>query len=242
MNGYLYETHAHTSQTSKCGFLSADDVVERYARSGYTGLVITDHLHPEYLSRIDTTHNWADVMEHFLSGYRMAKAKGDELGLDVILGVELRFPESERDYLVYGIDEQWLLDHPYVCKLSAHEFFAQCGKDVLVIHAHPYRDGGEEVFTECIHGSEIINGNHRHDNYNERALAMCRENPSFFRLAGSDTHRDGDEARAGVLLEERVKDSVSYKKMIESGRFRLWSPSFQDLVEQDETIRQGVEK
>lgn len=36
----------------------------------FPGLVVTDHLHPEYLSRIDTDHNWDHVIDHYLAGYR----------------------------------------------------------------------------------------------------------------------------------------------------------------------------
>ena len=55
MQGYLYDPHTHTAETSKCGHLPAADVVERYVKHGFSGLVVTDHLHPEYLSRIDLT-------------------------------------------------------------------------------------------------------------------------------------------------------------------------------------------
>ena len=54
MNGYRYDPHTHTAETSRCGHLYAADVVDRYVQNGFTGLVVTDHLHPEYLSRIDT--------------------------------------------------------------------------------------------------------------------------------------------------------------------------------------------
>ena len=59
------------------------------------------------------------------------------------------------------------------------------------------------------------------------------------RLAGSDTHEDGDECRAGVLLPERVRDSVAYRRMIEERRFRLWSPVFPELVAADEALRRA---
>ena len=75
------------------------------------------------------------------------------------------------------------------------------------------------------------------DPHNDQALALCRRHPEYLRLAGSDTHRDGDEARAGVILPERVRDSYAYKAMIESGRFHLWSPEFQSFVEADEEMR-----
>lgn len=51
------------------------------------------------------------------------------------------------------------------------------------------------MFEDAIHGTEIINGNPRHDNYNDRALELARRHPEYYRLAGSDTHQSGDEAR-----------------------------------------------
>ena len=95
MNGFRYDPHTHTSETSKCGHLPAAEVVDRYVKNGFTGLVVTDHLHPEYLSRIDVDHNWDHVMDHYLSGYKASKKRGDELGFDVILGAEFRFPEND---------------------------------------------------------------------------------------------------------------------------------------------------
>ena len=98
MDGYLFDPHTHTAETSKCGHLPAAEVVDRYVRHGFSGLVVTDHLHPEYLSRIDTDHDWNKVIDHYLSGYRASKQRGDEVGFQVLLGAELRFPENDNDY------------------------------------------------------------------------------------------------------------------------------------------------
>ena len=242
MNGYLYEPHTQTAETSKCGHLFAADVVDRYVRNGFSGLVVTDHLHPEYLSRIDTQHNWDMVMDHYLSGYHASKKRGDEVGLDVMLGAEFRFPENDNDYLVYGIDEQWLRSNPYACCMSAQEFYDKFHNEVLIIHAHPFRAGSAPVQETAIHGAEIINDNPRHENNNDTALAMCRRHPEYFRLAGSDTHRDGDEARAGVILPERVKDSRAYKHMIETMQFQLWCPEFPDILAADAEMRKENNK
>ena len=209
MEGYLFDPHTHTAETSKCGHLPAAEVVDRYVRNGFSGLVVTDHLHPEYLSRIDTDHDWNKVMDHYLAGYHASKKRGDEVGFQVLLGAELRFPENDNDYLVYGIDEDWLRSNPYVCCTSAREFFRKFHDQVLIIHAHPYRDGNTA---------------------------------DFFRLAGSDTHQAGDEARAGVLLPEKPADSFAYKALIEQRRFRLWSPEFQSFVDADEEMRKEEAK
>ena len=242
MEEFLFDPHTHTAETSKCGHLPAAEVVDRYVRNGFSGLVVTDHLHPEYLSRIDKDHDWNKVMDHYLSGYHASRKRGDEVGFQVILGAELRFPENDNDYLVYGIDEDWLRSNPYVCCMSAREFWQKFHDQVLIIHAHPYRDGNTVVFEDAVHGTEIINGNPRHDNHNDLALDLARRHPGFFRLAGSDTHQAGDEARAGVLLPEKPADSFAYKDLIEQRRFRLWSPEFQSFVDADEKMRKEEAK
>ena len=63
MKGYLYDPHTHTAETSRCAHMPAAETVERYAAKGYAGLVVTDHLHPEYLSWVDRNHNWDEVMD-----------------------------------------------------------------------------------------------------------------------------------------------------------------------------------
>ena len=211
-------------------------------RNGFTAVVLTAHLHSEYLSRIDTQHNWDMVMDHYLSGYHASKKRGDEVGLDVLLGAEFRFPENDNDYLVYGIDEQWLRSNPYACCMSAQEFYDKFHNEVLIIHAHPFREGSAPVQETAIHGAEIINNNPRHPNNNDQALAMCRRHPEYFRLAGSDTHRDGDEARAGVILPERVKDSRAYKHMIETLQFQPWCPDYPDILAADAEMRKENDK
>ena len=172
MDGFLFDPHTHTAEASKCGRLPAAEVVDRYMRHGFAGLVVTDHLHPEYLSRIDTEHDWNAVCDYYLSGYHASKRRGGEAGFQVILGAELRFPE----------------------------------------------------------------------NHNDQALDLCCRHPAYFRLTGSDTHRDGDEARAGVILPEKPADSFAYKALIESRRFRLWSPEFQSFVDADEEMRKEEPK
>lgn len=228
-----------STDSNALGILRAAEVVDRYAGHGFSGLVVTDHLHPEYLSRIDTDHNWDHVIDHYLAGYRASKARGDELGLDVILGAELRFPENDNDYLVYGIDEAWLRANPYLCCMSAREFYRKFHDQVLIVHAHPYRDGNTTVFEDAVHGTEILNAHPRHENHNDRALELAKRHPEYLRLAGSDTHEDGDECRAGVLLPERVRDSFAYRRMIEGRCFRLWSPVFPELAAADEALRRA---
>lgn len=232
MSGYLYDPHTHTTESSACADLSAAESVECYAKMGFSGFVVTDHIHPEYIDRIDTQHNWDTVIDHYLTGYRIAKKRGEELGMDVILGVELRFEENDNDYLLYGVDEAWLRANPYPCTQTAQEFYARHKDEILIIQAHPYRNGNLTVFEHAFHGVETINAHPRHQNHNDLAIDLCRRHPEYLRLAGSDTHRPEDAGRAGVILPQRVRNSFDYKEMIESGKFRLWSPPFESLAKE----------
>lgn len=230
---YRCDIHIHTKETSNCGHIEAREIAAAYKRLGYDGICVTDHLQSGYLDRLNCRDDWQAYVDLHMRGYREAKKAGDALGLTVMLGIELRFPENESDYLIYGIDEAWLRANPYICDMNHESFFKKFGGEVLIIQAHPYRNC-DEVFCDCVHGLEIINCNPRHDSRNELALKLARENPRLLRLCGSDTHEPGDEGRAAVLLEEPVRDSFELKAAIESRKFKLWCPVYQEIVDESE--------
>lgn len=237
---YRYDIHVHTMETSGCGRVPAAEFVRMYHALGYAGICITDHLHEAYLSSLGCAEDWQRCVTHYLQGYRAARRAGDALGLDVILGVEVRFPESESDYLLYGVDEAWLRANPYPCRMDHASFFRRYGDSVLIIQAHPFR-GCSAVEPDCIHGLEIANCSVRHDSRNALALALARQYPALHRLCGSDAHRVGDEGRAAVEFGERVADSFAFREAILSRRYRLWCPAYADILAAAETIGDGRE-
>ncbi len=230
---YKYDIHVHTMETSRCGYIKAPETAETYKRLGYDGICVTDHLHGEFISLMHCRDDWQACMDQYMFGYHEAKKKGDAIGLNVCFGIELRFPETESDYLIYGVDEAWLRANPYICDMDHETFFKKYGDEVLIIHAHPYRKY-DEVFYDCVHGLEIANCNPRHKSRNELALELARANPHLLRTCGSDMHRPGDEGRAAMLFETPINDSYDIKAAIESGKFRMWCPGFGDIIAQSE--------
>jgi len=91
-----FDLHVHTAETSKCGIVSAPDLVRSYKAAGYDGVVITDHMHETYISLQNCRDDWQECVTRYLFGYQEAKRVGDEIGLTVALGVELRFPVELR--------------------------------------------------------------------------------------------------------------------------------------------------
>lgn len=232
---FKYELHLHTMETSRCGKVRAADQVRAYHALGYQGLCVTDHLHNEYLELMDCHDDWHESIRRYLYGYHLAKEEGDRLGMDVIFGVELRFPENESDYLIYGIDENWLYENPWICRMDHKSFFERYKDEVLIVHAHPYRYC-DEVFYDSVHGLEVVNCNPRHDSRNDLALALAKANPHLYRTVGSDAHQTGDEGRAAILTEKRVRDSYEMKDIITSGAFDLWCPEYENILKECEAI------
>ena len=64
MKEYLFEMHAHTSQTSRCGEVPAEQVVNTFKNLGYDGIVITDHMHTGTMEKI-ANKPWEKKADHF---------------------------------------------------------------------------------------------------------------------------------------------------------------------------------
>lgn len=228
---YKYEIHLHTAETSRCGYLTAEELVSMYKELGYDGICITDHLHDFYLSLMDCRGDWQRSMDRFMFGYHEAKKAGEAAGLDVIFGIELRFTNNDSDFLVFGVDEEWLRANPFVCHMRHEEFFRQYGDSVLMLQAHPFRNG-HPILIDYIHGLEVVNGNPRQKNRNEDALALALANPRLLTVCGSDMHQRGDQGQAALLFPHRIRDSYEMKAAIESRDYRLWCPGSEEIIAQ----------
>lgn len=190
----LIEPHAHTKETSACGFVPAADLIRQLAAAGYAGVVITDHFIAA--ERTDTASR-----EAFLAGYRAAKAAGDAAGLIVLPGVEIRLRDQKEEFLVYGMEEPDILALPESIgeiRLSdLHELAVPNGWRIY--QAHPFRPGHHPAHTAFIDGLEVFNGNPRHDSQNRLAAKFATMH-QLHTIAGSDAHRDGDVGIAGLYV------------------------------------------
>lgn len=219
---YRYELHCHTVETSVCGKWTAADMVARYHRNGYAGLCVTDHLHPKFLSKISHGGDWQRCVDAFMLGYRAAKEAGEKLGMDVIFGIEIQFTEDpNKEYLLYGVDEQWLRENPWLCDMGHELFFQKFHENVLIIQAHPFRDN-DGVFLDSVHGLEVVNRHPRSQNRNHLAQALAVSEPRLLRLCGSDAHRFGDEARAAVVFPQRITQGDELRKALIKQNYKLW--------------------
>ena len=139
MEKFLIDIHVHTSEVSGCGQVKAEDAVKMYHSAGYQGLMITDHFHKQYFDGLKL-ESWEKKIDRYLEGYHKAQKEGQRLGMEILLGMEFRNCETDNDFLIIGVTEDFLYTHPDLYELpltKAIDLFHQNG--MLVIQAHPVR-------------------------------------------------------------------------------------------------------
>lgn len=219
MNTFKLDTHIHTYETSSCGKVEAIEAVHLYKESGYNGIAITDHYFREYFDSLESL-SWEEKADIFLKGYRTALYEGKKIGLKVILGMEIRFEENINDYLIYGIDENFLKDYKELYNLGLEKFRNMTkNMGIVIFQAHPFRPTMIPTPPSLIDGIEVYNGNPRHDSQNPLARAYAEEH-GLKMISGSDFHQLEDLARGGVILPEDVNDSFELAEMLTAGKVK----------------------
>lgn len=214
---YRYETHFHTALVSPCGNVPADEAVRAFHEQGYAGITVTDHYYDGLFENPASGSSWEDKLSWWLSGWRQALAAGQEIGMTVMLGMELRFAGHPEDYLVYGISEAFLREHPRLYAMTPASFSVLARENGLYFgQAHPFRPGLHRCDPTLLDGVEGYNGNKRHNSHDADARAFAREN-GLLMTSGADFHEWEDLARGGMWSPEPVRDEGHWVQLLKSG-------------------------
>ncbi len=220
---YRYETHLHTAEASGCAQATGAEMAEKYKAAGYTGIIVTDHFFNGN-SSVPRNLPWKERVELFCKGYEHAKAKGDEIGLDVFFGFE--YGDGGSDFLVYGLDKQWLLDNDNILEMELTRFLEyarSCGG--IIFQAHPFRDCDYIRSTthapHFVDGVEVVNMSHTRPEFNERAKLYAQ----WYDLpvtSGSDSHNTTTRWFAGgVLSEKKFTSALDYARAVVNGEITI---------------------
>lgn len=242
MNLYKYETHIHTSQGSACSSWRASSIVERLHECGYSGCFITDHFFNGNTA-VDRRLPWDIKVHLFCQGYEEAKKRGDELGFDVWLGWE--FANNGTEFLTYGLDKQFLLDHPEIMDMPL-EVYADFihANGGFVVQAHPFREAGYipaiRLYPHCVDGAEAINCGNAPE-FNERAQWYCKSF-GITQTGGTDAHHIWSYHSGGIALDEKLTCPNDYLERLRANNItQVLSPNGQaHLPWPNEDIWQGV--
>lgn len=226
MNEFIYETHLHTAQASACSDSPGRDHVQRYIDAGYTGVIVTDHFWRGNCA-VDRSLPWPEFVKRFCQGYEDTLNEGIKRGLQVFFGWEETYEGD--DYLIYGLDKQWLLEHPEVTVWSRARQFAEVHRfGGCVVQAHPFRAAwyirGIHLAPYLVDAIEGFNAGNKAD---WNILGMRYASLSGLPVtAGSDNHHaTGDAKLAGVAFDRALGDIGDYVEALKKGRpFRLLTP------------------
>ncbi len=214
------ELHAHCANVSRCGQVPADKLAEIYINAGYTTLVLTDHFSdatfPDW--RTDGAEKMA---REFLAGYNAVKQHADGR-LNVLLGMEIRFCESDNDYLVFGLKKEHISAAERVFEWGIGKYSEFCRENGLVIiQAHPFRNNMRITDPEIIDGVEVVNGNPRAVSRNEIAHAWADKYPKLIRTSGSDYHEAVFTPGKGILTSNPITSNSELISVLKSGDYEI---------------------
>jgi hypothetical protein len=210
---YLYETHLHTRESSSCGVSRGREYVQKYLDLGYTGIIITDHFFNGNC-RADRNLPWKKWVHEYFRGYEMTREEGLRRGLDVFFGWEETLDGD--DYLIYGLDKEWLLAHPEAARWTLQEQFAEVRRyGGCVVLAHPFRYA-QNVNRISVH-SGYVNAVEAANSGNcqiSDALAWAyAKKLKVSATAGSDIHYAADirpDSVFGVYLDKKMETIADY--------------------------------
>jgi predicted metal-dependent phosphoesterase TrpH len=212
---YKYDLHVHTKEGSACARNTGAEMAEMYAREGYSGFFVTDHFYTGNTA-VPRDLPWEEWVGRFCEGYRSAKKRGDELGLDVFFGWEFGLGGGT-EFLTLGLDEAWLLANPDVCRMDPVTYSTKVHEaGGYLIHAHPYLEASYvpciRLFPRLVDAVEVLNapkGDFINARASEYALAY-----DLTQTAGSDSHNDHPHKLAAVSVPRRPASAAEFISML----------------------------
>lgn len=235
---YKYETHLHTLQGSACGSSKGADYIKPYFDAGYSGIFVTDHFFGGNTAA-PRDANWEEKVSVYCSGYEDAlqaaeafnkanNLNGTEKEFKVFFGIEQTFDGD--DYLIYGLDKNWLLAHPEIENMKHAELFKTVDETGgLLIQAHPFRLRGYmaaiHLHPRDVHGVEIYNAGNKPEE-NELAQLYAKQY-DFPTTSGSDIHNISKLINhegipcGGMEFQTPLKDVSDYAQRVKSKEYNL---------------------
>lgn len=212
---HCWETHAHTAEISPCGVVGAAELAETYMRTGYAGVVVTNHL-SRYGLQYAAERSWEEQIAWFYAGFEAVRtAAGDRMR--VLFGAELNLDGDPNDYLLYGPTPEFYAAHPELLGLSIRQLSGLARENgFLLIQAHPFRNGMRITPPELLDGIETFNGNMRHDSRNFLATQWAARY-GLLATSGSDFHEMEDSARGGIFTRRDICTIEDFMAAVREG-------------------------
>ena len=215
---YKYELHCHTSMVSQCGRVEPKEIARLYKEKGYSGIVITEHYSPLTFG-INSYYKPQRLINFYLSSYYEMK-KYETKDFSVIFGMELRHYATGADYLIYGVEPEWLKKQGNLLAKSEKQVYKMMSaQGWLVFQAHPFRPYILRCNPDYIDGIEVFNGK-CDAKTNFKALQWALETGKLM-SSGSDFHTPDHLARGGIITNTPIKNGADLVNVLKSRDYRI---------------------
>ena len=180
---YKTELHTHTSPVSECGHVSPSETVSLYRKIHCDTLTVTNHLNSLW-----SEGDPKERAKEYLADYHEAVHAAEGTELTVALGVEIRFPENNNDYLVYGVCPDDIEHFIRLIPYGIETFYKEVKTDQnVILQAHPFRRDMVPAPLSAIDGSESMNMHPGHNSAVGLATQYAKEHDLLV-SGGSDFH------------------------------------------------------
>lgn len=218
---FRIEMHAHTNPTSPCSEANPKDVIKIYSELGYSAVCITNHFISYLFSDIEIFKNLTkeQKIDRYLADFEEAYEEGKRLGINVILGCEVRFAGSDNDYLIYGVDRELLLKMYDYVDDTVESFRKNVPMpNSVFIQAHPFRNTCTPISPSLLDGIEAYNTHIHHNQKSPLAVRFAEENNIGIRICGSDFHHPntGNEGSSSLRTKILPKDTFELADLLKS--------------------------
>ena len=202
----LIDMHSHSSGISKCCQMDAKGVVKEALNVGIDGIVLTNH----YVKYYANDEDYLGLAVRYVEEFNYAKKCGDEVGCKVFFGLEVTMEhEGFPHLLVYGVEPQFILNHPQIFSYSQEQLYnAVKTAGGVLVQAHPYRKNLNALFDlKYLDGIEV-NCHPLYEGTHLAELKKIAEDNNKLLTCGGDYHADTHRVKCGMYLPEWIKNGV----------------------------------
>ena len=228
----LIDMHAHSSGISRCCRIPAEEVIKRTLDAGLDGIILCNH----YVKNYVADDNYDEFAKRYIDEFHRAKEYGDSVGCKVFFGVEVTMNKhNDAHILLYGIDEEFVLENPLLCILTQEELYRtvkEAGGTVIL--AHPYREEINHINKNILDpkfldGVEINCHPGQTNSYVSEMIEIAKAH-GYIITCGGDYHADVPyRPRCGAYLPDTLCDGVAI------GRYLLTTESIKLHVHESYT-------
>ncbi|MBO4798372.1 MAG: PHP domain-containing protein [Candidatus Methanomethylophilaceae archaeon] len=206
------ELHAHTRPASECGKQTPHHLMALLHKEGFDTVVLTNHFHVH-----GPFAKKPDPVGAYLEDYYACEEEAKRYGMTVILGADYRFADNNNDYVVYGLDEAFLRETYPRLGMTYRQFYETYhSPDLLILQAHPFRDGCRCEETDHMDGLEVFNCHPGHNSRMAVAARVARQRNLDLITVSSDQHEWGQEGICSLRAKTNPQNGAELVSLLRS--------------------------